>query len=388
MAKIENVKWLYGFIHGLGEFEIKHGRKTLYGLINTAGEIVLEPQPKGLHICDEKQVMLFRDRRIKGDKDIVLNLEMRETYSAERYYAEKYGSAITCQKGKGFGTVDVDGNTVIPHQYRILHSRDGLLFVACNRKNKYGILDNKGNEKCVFAYDQISYYHNLPIRISVRQGAEWFVIDHEGRQLTQRRGSLSADYFLGPVTPRGYAIFSELRRGNLFYGVLDVARDEVVIPAGYAELRWLDKYPDSGGWTRIVARKDDFDLTREEVLTLDGEYALPQVYGEIKDYFGGNYIVKSCAGGIYPNESFYGVVDESGNTIIPFEFDNIWSYYHNSYNVCHYDTDKSGLYSLTGETILTCEYDNVIVGDTLDYIAVCKNGEWYYVNRRGKRVLL
>ena len=46
MAKIENIRLLYCFVHGLGEFAIKHGRKTLYGLINTAGKIVLEPQPK------------------------------------------------------------------------------------------------------------------------------------------------------------------------------------------------------------------------------------------------------------------------------------------------------------------------------------------------------
>ena len=385
MAKIENIRWLDGFVHGLGEFAVNHGRRTLRGLINASGEIVLEPQPKLLHIRDEKQVMLFRDKRLKGDRDIVLNLETRETYSAERYYAEKYGSAITWQKGKGYGTIDADGNTIIPHQYRILDSSDGLLFVACNRKNKYGILDNKGNEKCAFAYDQISYYCDLPLlpdRISVRQGAEWFVIDRQGHQLTQRRGTLSGGYDLEPVTPRGYAIFSELRHGNLFYGVLDVTRDEVAIPAGYAELRWLDRCP--GGWTRIVARKDDFGLTREEVLTLDGEYALPQVYGEIKDYFGGNYIVSSCAGGIYPNESFYGVVDENGDTILPFEFSLI-SRYGDIYRVL---TKLYGLCSLTCETILPCEYSYIDIGDTLDYIAVCKNGEWYYINSRNERILL
>ena len=41
MAKIENIRWLSGFIHGLGELAIKQGRKTLYGLINTAA--------RGLH---------------------------------------------------------------------------------------------------------------------------------------------------------------------------------------------------------------------------------------------------------------------------------------------------------------------------------------------------
>ena len=385
MAKIENIRHLFGFFHGLGEFLVNQGRRTLYGLINAAGEIVLHPQPKRLHILDERQVMLLRSEGIKGDKDIVLNLETRETYSAEHYYAEKYGSAVRWKKGKGYGTVDVDGNTIIPHQYRRLYSIDGVLFVACNRKNKYGILDNVGNEKCGFAYDQISDYYKVPLlpdRISVRQGTEWFVIDSEGRQLTQRLGTLSGGYDLGPVTPRGYAIFSELRHESLLYGVLDVTRDEVVIPAGYAGLRWLDRYP--GGWTRVVARKNDFGLRREEVFTPEGDYALPQVYGGIWDYYDGNYIVESCVGGTYPDESFFGVIDENGDTILPFEFSLI-SRCRDIYRV---RTKHDGLCSLTGETILPCEYSYIHIGDTLNYIAVCKNGEWYYINQLGERVLL
>ena len=385
MAKIENIRWLSGFFHGLGEFAVNQGHKALYGLINAAGEIVLHPQPKRLLILDERQVMLLRSERIKGDKDIVQNLETRESYSAERYYAGKYGSAVRWQKGKGYGTVDVDGNTIIPPQYRRLYSIDGVLFVARNRKNKYGILDNAGNEKCEFAYDQISDYYNeplLPDRISVRQGAEWFVIDSEGRQLTQRRGTLSEGYDLRPVTPRGFAIFRERRHEGLFYGVLDVTRDEVAIPAGYAELRWLDRYP--GGWTRVVARKNDFGLRREEVLTLDGKHALPQVYGGIWDYYDGNYIVESCVGGTYPDMSFFGVIDENGDTILPFEFSLIGR----SKDIYLVRTKHYGLCSLTGETILPCEYSYIHIGDTLNYIAVCKNGEWYYINQVGERVLL
>ena len=375
MAKIENIRRLSGFFHGLGEFAVNQGRKTLYGLINAAGEIVLHPQPKRLGFFDERQVMLRRSERIKGDKDIVLNLETRESYSVERYYAETYGCAVIWQKGKGYGTVDVDGNTIIPPQYRGLYSIDGVFFVACNRKNKYGILDNAGNEKCVFAYDQIVKVPLLPDRFIVRQGSEWFFIDIEGRQLTQRLGTLSGCYSLEPVTSRGYAIFSELRHGNMFDGVLDVNRDEVVIPAGYAELNWLDRYP--GGWTRVRAWKTDFGP--EEVLTLDGKHALPQVYGGISDYYDGNYIVTS-----YPDVSFWGVIDENGDTILPFEF----SWISRCKDIYHVRKKNEGLCSLTGETILPCEYSDIYIGDTLDYIAVCKNGEWYYVNSRGERVLL
>lgn len=119
-------------------------------------------------------------------------------------------------------------------------------------------------------------------------------------------------------------------------------------------------------------------------MTLSGKYALPQVYGSIWDYYGGNYIVESCTGGIYPDESFYGVIDEIGDTILPFEFSLI-SRYGDIYRVL---TKHYGLCSLTGETILPCEYSYIDIGDMLDYTAVCKNGEWYYINQLGERVLL
>ena len=37
MAKIENLVSLEGFSHGLGVFEVKKGRKTLEGVIDTDG---------------------------------------------------------------------------------------------------------------------------------------------------------------------------------------------------------------------------------------------------------------------------------------------------------------------------------------------------------------
>lgn len=59
MIKIENIKWLYGFRYGLGEFLVKPGRKTLNRLLNAAGEIVLEPQSKTRCIIDENTVALY-----------------------------------------------------------------------------------------------------------------------------------------------------------------------------------------------------------------------------------------------------------------------------------------------------------------------------------------
>ena len=41
-----------------------------------------------------------------------------------------------------------------------------------------------------------------------------------------------------------------------------------------------------------------------------------------------------------------------------------------------------------GEFLVNQGDKYIHIGDTLNYIAVCKNGEWYYIDQLGKRVLL
>lgn len=78
MAQIEHIKWLSGFANELEEFAVKQGRRTLYGLIDTSGKLYSNHNRRICIYAIKKQVMLFHDKRIKGDKDIVLNLETQE----------------------------------------------------------------------------------------------------------------------------------------------------------------------------------------------------------------------------------------------------------------------------------------------------------------------
>lgn len=41
-----------------------------------------------------------------------------------------------------------------------------------------------------------------------------------------------------------------------------------------------------------------------------------------------------------------------------------------------------------GEFLINQGDEYIHIGDTLNYIAVGKNGEWYYIDQLGKRVLL
>lgn len=64
--------------------------------------------------------------------------------------------------------------------------------------------------------------------------------------------------------------------------------------------------------------------------------------------------------------------------------------WNGAFRVYDHKLRRYGVYSSSGEEILPIEFEDISMawGDTLDYTAVCKNGEWYYVNSRNERVLL
>lgn len=76
------------------------------------------------------------------------------------------------------------------------------------------------------------------------------------------------------------------------------------------------------------------------------------------------------------------VIDEEGRIVVPIQS------LGGAYRIYDRQIERFGLYSSSGEELLPFEFDFMNIWDTLDYIAVCKGGEWYYVNQHGERVLL
>ncbi|WP_462373407.1 WG repeat-containing protein [Alistipes shahii] len=387
MIKIENIKRLYGFRYGLGEFQVKQGRKTLNGLLNAAGEIVLEPQPKTLCIIDENTVELYNN---SGSKYKVLDLKSNNLYTFEHYNAQKYGGAITWQRGKGCGVVDINGNIMIPHKYRRLLHRADASYIASNCRNKYGLLDSCGSELIPFKYDYLeSSLH--PDRFSAKQGEYWFVINRSGQRLSEKR----YDYLEG-FTENGYAIFGEKQVDDwsgwerMRYGIID-KNERIAIPAIHDSLYWYDNDRLSCGYAHTWCRGRMFGQFWEYgVIDSCGNIVIPRCYSN--NLFQGHdrtYIATwpnlICGGFMCPIE---GIIDEAGHVVIPFRNWQIISF-GRAFRIYDRQLKRCGLYSSSGEELLPFEFDHIDnLGDTLDYIAVCKKREWYYVNQRGERILL
>ncbi len=357
--------------------------------MNTTGKIVVEPidpasyRYQRLNIIDEQTAFLQQCSGKGRFFDIASN----------RFYpsaSSKCGDKLTTYKtGKGYGVSDIDSRTIIPHQYYslVFADKDGKYLVARDRKNKYGILASDGSVSLPFEFDNISVYNKnpLPVSIPVEQDGKWFLVS---TSTWQRLEDNNHDW-IGSISPDGYAIIEEITKheneSRPKYGLID-CYGTVLIPAEYDSMRELG----SGRWVYEEFNDVIANVKHGVVDCFNNKNLLEyEYYGTgafVEDFHNDRYIVSDNR----PKRSYHGhigVVAENGRIILPFRFSSL-SRFGDVYRVLDADTGFMGLYSSNGDEILPCVYRYIGIGDTLDFISVWKDNEWYYVNLRGNRVLL
>lgn len=407
MTKIENLTELKGFLRGFGVFGIREGENTFYGLIAPDGRIVLGPHPSG-NLCDEEgnPIEEYRHDKIysnrfsegysivehgkNGHQRIRISRDSEGNYSVaevkdrlpqwvreRRYKFEAFslkGRLITHEDVFSFGPVG---------DYLRLKLMDGESY-------KQILTDEYFRPILPDVYDQVADdpYVSSGTPFSVRQGEDWFVINLSGERLSEKR----YDY-LESFTSDGYAIFGE-RISDVVetdecdedetpemryrFGLIDI-QERVIIPPIYETLCWIDDD------CRELNCSTGMDSCGGLFGVLDcaGNCIIPQIYTQPLTKGPANTYIASAKEGAFPN----GLLGSDGKILLPFRDWEIESY-GDVVRVYDDETECYGLYSPAEGWLMSCEYDVMDIGDTLDYIAVCKNGEWYYVNRYGVRVLL
>ena len=376
---MDDLIWLDGFKYGLGVFVVKKGRKEYCGIINSDGNIVIAPEYAAsygrntkLCIIDE-QTALFRQ---STNSYKFLNIADNKFYPIS---SSKCKDRLTTYKtGKGYGVSDIYGQEIVAHIYRSLYFADkyGEHLVACNKKNKYGIIASDGTTVLPFDYDAISYDPQvaMPGALPVKQGHTWFIVSTTTWQRVSEKGHnyicFSAD---------GYMVFHmvQMRKEVCKHGIID-HNGNVLVPAKYDYLEPVG----TGRWYY-----GDYKLNKYGAIDCRGEVKFSMSPNDmfIYDYYQGNYILSRYADNINPGGC--GVVSENGRVIIPCIYNNV-KRCDDVYIARGYGSRGDLMYTAEGALILPREYEWINMGDTLDYIAVETGGEWFYVNRQGERVLL
>lgn len=363
MVKPEKISLLHGFNNTLGVYTTPRCRD---GLINTDGEIVLEPCCQFIHWSNAlKQPMLYGVADTKGRKrNGFFDVEKREVVVFdEQFYLKKYGYAIT-RNGRWAGLVDADGQIAITHKYANLKAVDDFnLYVALRSNGKVGLISCDGKIIIPCEYDDLYIEGDSA---TVMQDGKWHFMDVHGRCLSYRVYDRCYTF-----KKNGYAIIGTERNGIMYYGVVD-KNEQIVISPTYQNLYWLDIE------NNLLAAGDKQNIT---VIDVDGNRKLYGSFSYIHRHYRNAYIVYN-----YGSKSpIAGVVCEDGRSILPVEFKSI-SMINDTYVVSG-RRNRHSLYTLDGEIIFSSVYDLFSCNNNFNYMAVCKHGEWFYVNSRGERTL-
>lgn len=283
-------------------------------------------------------------------------------------------------------------------------NKNGFGIVAKN--NKYGIIDNKGNEIVRLEYDKIEHpkrYSNILELFVLEKNATLQIFDANIKLIKEN----ILDYTWDKIDFDDYYLDVLLLKDNQNkFGIIDET-GKTIIPFEFEELRPFD------GQETTIAKKNNYfgiiDFKNIELVSFENDEIHSSKFSEIfvvkqKEKFGlfdkkGNKIMDYVFEDLQPcfydednkfivkSKGKYGIIDITGKEIIPNEFDEIsnWVEYGPE---AHFVTKnkKMGMYSRDGKQLITPIYDelNFI---TNNLIIVCQNKKYGIVNISNKIVI-
>lgn len=317
------------------------------------------------------------------------------------------GDLAIVSVGNQFQYLDRNLKEVIPfgeYDYTESLNKNGFGIVA--KKNKYGIIDNKGNEIIRLEYDKIEHpkrYSNiLELFVSEKNGT--LQIFDENIKLIKDN---ILDYSWDKIDFDDYYLDVLLLKDNQNkFGIIDET-GKTIIPFEFEELRPFD-----GQETTIAKKNNHFgiiDFKSKELVSFENDEIYSSKFSEIfvikqNEKFGlfnkqGDKIIDFVFEDLQPcfydednkfivkSQGKYGIIDITGKEIIPNEFDEIsnWVEYGPE---AHFVTKnkKMGMYSRDGKQLIPPIYDELHY-TTNNLIVVSQNKKYGIVNISNKIII-
>lgn len=274
------------------------------------------------------------------------------------FYDEMALVADSC----GYGFIDKNGKEVIKCQYMMaLPFSEGLAAVEDKKTKKWGYINKKGEVVIPFLYRYPRSFTEGYAFVEKEEN-KWAYIDKRGHNITPWEDSWT-----------GYNFFVEGRaqiKRNGKYGYIDYG-GKTVIPCvfdhGYF---FMGKYA-------IVQNNSKYG-----VINRTGKYVVLPKYDKI-DRIVDSYVF------VQGDNKKEGVVDVSGNQIIPFEYSRIRYAGNNIFIVGIIDKSgrmQSGFIHANGSNIWGIELEEAY-GYKMGLAPVRKNGKWGFIDKKGALVI-
>lgn len=285
-------------------------------------------------------------------------------------------------KSKNFnkGCINLKGKKIIPFQYDVIRPINGYFIVQKN--GKYGILDRQGKEMIPIKYDNIEDFYQVPDAFDNKYGAV-FCLKKNGESqivnLSKVQGQID-----GGQEEASYDYHRIERNGK--YGYLSKTGKE--IPCQYQDAR---EYFSEGLVAVVQNNKVGF-------IDKNGDVAIPFQFEYTKYHF--NYyhyffgVFSDGYACVMKNKKF-GYIDKQGKTVIPYEYLEGGEFHHGVALVST-SFNKCGLIDKNNSIVLPFEFEGGIysghmyeTGDFYsgDVYKMCKNGKWGVYSLKGECIV-
>lgn len=348
-------------------FLFTYKKDGLIGFINERYEEITPPKYDAFYWFTEERGLVVRNGKF-GYIDTLAN----EVIPCRYDYAERFlsGTASVNLHGKQL-CIDKNGSEVKEGCLQPEKERGEKVSVGnkiiVRTNTGCGIKDRSGRFVVPPIYQDIQLIQyiengkrvNSIAYFKARKGSKYGVIDSAGNVLLPFEYELIADY--GSRTG-----FRSLKEDDRHWGIVDGSW-KIIVPCIY---NGISCGYDSDHFTFIEGVKHG-------VMDTTGKILIPAIY---------NTIVRTDDSNFFAwKDTLCGILDRSGNIIIPFEYTGLHGKLYNGLRGFR-QHGKWGYMDSTGKVVIAPVYEDV---RRFEYTitGVCKNGKWGFIDLSGKLVV-
>ena len=400
-----HITHLRGVRNGFAVFGVGPEQDRRYGLIDRNGEIVVEARFRyaGYHGSDRQGTL----RYVKfhpTDSDSSYRLFDTQTGVWIRIGSNRRpepipshdGLFLTFRQGLA-GIADNNGQQIIPEIYAAIFRIGERFLVQDPRTGKFGIRTSEGETAvpCILAFDRIACDAG---KVLARQADEWFYVNDCGERTANWPAIALPGNVLGVNLYGDRICYYIPCRGKLrglddrACGMLDAVGTELLPPVWFVINRLNGKYFSVGDAETFFCGLAD--CNGNTIIPADaGVYTwIPIKENETLLVFGADRNGSDLSYGmvrIGPDREVQKVL--SARFVYPHWLPDSEAQGHGcivlAQNSPMEKVLRCGVFSLNGEQLIPFEYDDILLGDDPDRIAVCKGGEWFFINPKNERTL-
>ncbi len=321
-----------------------------YGVIDTSGNILIEAQYDQINIPNpSKAVFVCYEESEDQTKTKVLNEKNEQLFTQYEEVLPLMFKELTNE---------------IPFEKSVLKYK---------QNGKYGIIDFTGKKITDAIYDEIASLQYKEGCLLVTQNEKVGLINIKGKEIIKPEYySITADGYYNEQTGYkavGFVICNRTDEGYR-YGYINSQGQELLEPVYNAMQRVTEIIDDENVYI-VAQRNGQSGLIKNKDVILEFQYEDIN-YNRVNSVFSIRRLAK------------YGVVNTTGKTILPVEYDEVWFV---SKNINARKGEETFLFDVNGQQIQDMEYSTIIETESEEYKIAIKDEKYGVINKSEKLIL-